>query len=75
MLSLQYPVYIYFSPELKELFLMFDKDDDGVISTMEVRTILRSIGQDPSSHQVQQAMQQFDVDGKITIGSKMVSLW
>ena len=47
---------------------MFDKDNDGVISTMEVRTILRSIGQDPSASEVHAAMQEFDVDGKWTEG-------
>ena len=43
---------------------MFDKDDDGVITTMEVHTILKSIGRDPTSDEVREAMKPFDADGE-----------
>ena len=52
--------------ELRDLFVLFDKDNDGVISTMEVHTILRSLGQDPAQHHVQQAITQFDKNGAYT---------
>ena len=60
-----YDYYYYYISELKELFHLFDKDDDGVISTLEVNTILRSLGQDPSSDQILAAMRPFDVDGTL----------
>lgn len=35
-------------PELKEAFMLFDLDEDGVVSLEELGTILKALGQRPS---------------------------
>ena len=47
----------------RETFLMFDKDRDGVITLAEVRTVLMSMGKDPSETHVVSMMKKHDVDG------------
>ena len=34
--------------EFKEAFSLFDKDGDGVITTKELGTVMRSLGQNPT---------------------------
>ena len=34
--------------EYKEAFMLFDKDEDGMISTAELAVVMRSLGQRPS---------------------------
>ena len=34
--------------EFREAFLVFDKDGDGTITTKELGTVMRNLGQNPS---------------------------
>ncbi|XP_060602173.1 neo-calmodulin-like [Ruditapes philippinarum] len=49
--------------ELRQAFRIFDKDDDGTISTQELGTVLRSLGQNPTEHDLEQIIKEVDVDG------------
>lgn len=37
--------------EFKEAFMLFDKDEDGMITTAELGVVMRSLGQRPSGKQ------------------------
>ena len=54
--------YIMFA-ELKEAFGLFDKDGDGDISTKELGTVMRSLGQNPSDEELEDMVREVDVDG------------
>ena len=34
--------------ELKEVFMLFDRDEDGVLSFQELQVVMKSMGQRPS---------------------------
>merc|ERR1719382_330191 len=53
--------------EPKEAFPLFDKDGDGTITTKELRTAMRSLGQNPTSAELQDMINQVDADGNGTI--------
>ena len=38
--------------DLKEVFMLFDKDEDGVLSFQEVQVVMKSMGQRPSGMQL-----------------------
>ncbi|KAL4238659.1 hypothetical protein ACF0H5_003366 [Mactra antiquata] len=57
----KYPVYILI--ELKQAFKIFDKDGDGTISTQELGTVMRSLGQDPSEDELLDIINEIDEDG------------
>ena len=48
---------------------MFDKDSDGNISTKELGIVMRSLGQNPTEHELLDIITEVDVDGKILIYS------
>ena len=50
--------------ELKEAFSLFDKDGDGTISTKELGTVMRSLGQNPTSQELQDMINEVDADGE-----------
>lgn len=52
------------SPELREAFRLFDKDGDGSISTEELGTVMRNLGQFPSMDELNQMLKEIDIDGK-----------
>lgn len=52
----------YFS-ELREAFNVFDKDGDGTITTKELGTVMRSLGQNPTDDELQEMINEVDVDG------------
>lgn len=52
------------SSELKEAFSLFDKDGDGDISTKELGTVMKSLGQNPSDQELADMIREVDVDGK-----------
>ena len=55
--------------EFKEAFSLFDKDGDGTITTKELGTVMRSLGQNPTEAELQDMVNEVDADGNGTIGA------
>jgi len=53
--------------EFKEAFFLFDKDGDGSITTRELGTVMRSLGQNPTETELQDMIHEVDADGSGTI--------
>ncbi|XP_039269510.1 neo-calmodulin [Styela clava] len=49
--------------EFKEAFSLFDKDGDGKITTKELGTVMKSLGQNPSESDLQDMINEVDADG------------
>eukprot|EP00058_Branchiostoma_floridae_P008437 XP_002593925.1 hypothetical protein BRAFLDRAFT_98224 [Branchiostoma floridae] len=49
--------------ELRDAFLVFDKDGDGTINTSELATVMRSLGMNPTEAEIQDMMAEMDSDG------------
>ena len=43
---------------------MFDRDGDGTISTKELGIVMRSLGQNPTEHELVDIINDVDMDGK-----------
>ena len=56
--------------EFKEAFQIFDKDGDGSITTKELGTVMRSLGQNPSDDEIRQMIIDVDEDKSETIDFK-----
>lgn len=41
--------------EIRDVFQLFDKDGDGTISTKELGTVMKALGQDPTEAELQVA--------------------
>ncbi|XP_036697287.1 myosin light chain 1/3, skeletal muscle isoform-like [Balaenoptera musculus] len=54
--------------EFKEAFSLFDEDGDGAISTRELGTVLRSLGQNPTEAELRDLVGELDRDGSSTVG-------
>ena len=52
--------------EFKEAFSLFDKDGDGTITTKELGTVTRSLGQNPTEAELQDMINEVDADGNGT---------
>ena len=50
--------------EFKEAFSLSDKDGDGTITTKELGTVMRSLGQNPTEAELQDMINEVDADGK-----------
>jgi calmodulin len=53
--------------EFKEAFALFDKDGDGSITSKELGTVMRSLGQNPTEPELQDMINEVDTDGNGTI--------
>lgn len=53
----------WFLVEFKEAFSLFDKDGDGTISSKELGTVMRSLGQNPTEALLQEMVNEVDADG------------
>ncbi|ORY22500.1 hypothetical protein BCR39DRAFT_551441 [Naematelia encephala] len=53
--------------EFKEAFSLFDKDGDGTITTKELGTVMRSLGQNPTEAELQDMIAEVDADGNASI--------
>lgn len=54
---------VLFLIEFKEAFSLFDKDGDGTITTKELGTVMRSLGQNPTEAELQDMINEVDADG------------
>ena len=48
---------------VQEAFTVYDKNNDGTITTKELSTVMRSLGQNPTDAEVQDIINEVDVDG------------
>jgi len=53
--------------EFKEAFSLFDKDNDGTVTTHELGTVMRSLGQNPTEAELKDMINEVDADGNGTI--------
>ncbi|KAH0478047.1 MAG: hypothetical protein KVP17_003070 [Porospora cf. gigantea B] len=53
--------------EFKEAFALFDTDGDGTITTREIGTVMRSLGQNPTEAELADMVHEIDQDGNGTI--------
>nr|XP_035936726.1 calcium-binding protein 1-like [Halichoerus grypus] len=52
--------------EFKEAFSLFDKDGDGTVTTKELGTVMRSLGQNPTEAELQDLINEVDADSNGT---------
>eukprot|EP00879_Flechtneria_rotunda_P004918 GHRR01005192.1.p1 GENE.GHRR01005192.1~~GHRR01005192.1.p1 ORF type:complete len:149 (+),score=35.55 GHRR01005192.1:82-528(+) len=48
----------------KEAFALFDRDNDGCITTSELGTVIRALGKSPTEADVRSLIKEIDPDGK-----------
>ena len=48
---------------LREIFRMFDKDDDGRITAQEMKDTLRAMGDNLTDDEIEEAYAALDIDG------------
>ena len=53
--------------EIKEAFSLFDKDGDNTITTKELGTVMRSLGQEPTEGELNDMINEVDANGNGTI--------
>merc|ERR1711976_199085 len=49
--------------EFKEAFSLFDRDGDGTIDSHELGTVMRSLGQNPTTTELHDMINEVDSDG------------
>ncbi|NXO02422.1 CALMS protein, partial [Rhinopomastus cyanomelas] len=53
--------------EFKEAFSLFDRDGDGCITTKELGTVMRSLGQNPTEAELRDMVGEVNADGSGTV--------
>ena len=56
--------FVFSASDFKSAFKIFDKDDDDKITTNELGTVMRSLGQKPTTAELQDMLKEFDADGE-----------
>jgi len=56
-------IRVLVSIEYRDAFNVFDKDGDETISTTELLTVMRSLGQNPSNEEAKQMITEVDING------------
>ena len=56
--------------QFRYFFDLFDKDSSGTITTKELGTIMRNLGQNPSEEELKQMIREVDLNGDGTIDFK-----
>ena len=46
--------------EIKEIFMLFDKNSDGFVTTQELGTLIRAINLNPTESEIQEMMKKVD---------------
>jgi calmodulin len=54
---------VIFSSELREVFLLFDKNGDETITIDELGTVMRAMGQNPTEADMRAIIAEIDADG------------
>lgn len=55
--------FIYYCLDFKQAFKLFDDDDSGTITSKELGTVLRQLGQNPTEAELQDMINEVDEDG------------
>lgn len=53
--------------DFKQTFFLFDKDGDGKITTKELGTMMKSLGENPTDAGLHDMLKEVDADGKLKI--------
>ena len=53
--------------EFKEAFSLFDHDENGSISAVELGEVLKALGQNPTKNELTDMINEVDVDGNGTV--------
>ena len=53
--------------EFKEIFTLFDKDADGVVSLADLKKVLEAMGQNPSDEELKEMIEEVDADSNENI--------
>ena len=56
--------YFLISTDYRDIFLLFDKDDDGSITGAELGTVMRALGENPTEKELQALVIEADTDGE-----------
>ena len=51
--------------EYKDAFSLFDRDENGIITTRELGSIMRSLGFNPTEEELQTMINEVDYDGEL----------